>query len=292
MGVDVRIVAYARDKSQAETACAAAFERFAELDTIMSDYRPTSELMRLCAKAGGPPVKVSRDLYVVLRRAQELARLTDGRFDVTCSPVIRLWRAARKSAKLPDPTELKAARDLVGWRMLELDDRIKTVHLKRAGMQLDLGAIAKGYADDCAQKVLKRHGVTRALVEAGGDIVVTDPPPGEPGWRILVPNATAGKAEPGSEEVPLLFSNCAISTSGDLEQSVVIDGKRYSHVIDARTGMPLTDRIQVTVVTRDGLTSDGLSTAVSIMGSEKGRALAARYPKTRLYIRFANQDEK
>jgi thiamine biosynthesis lipoprotein len=237
-------------------------------------------------------VKVSRDLFIVFKRSQELSRLTDGGFDITCSPVIRLWRVARKSGKLPDSAELAAARQLVGWKMIDLDERTQTVRLQRPGMRLDLGAIAKGYADDCAQKVLRRYGVTSALVEAGGDIVVSDPPPGQPGWRILVPNATAGKAVPNSEEVPLLFSNCAISTSGDLEQSVVIDGKRYSHVIDARTGMPLTDRIQVTVVAQDGLTSDGLSTAVSIVGPEKGRTLAAKYPKTKLYIRFAANDEK
>jgi thiamine biosynthesis lipoprotein len=170
----------------------------------------------------------------------------------------------------------------MGWRLLELDGRLRTARLRKPGMRLDLGGIGKGYADDCAQQVLKEHGIRSALVQAGGDIVVSDPPPGKAGWRIEVPNAR----EPGAP--PVLFANSAISTSGDLEQSVEIGGRRYSHIVDPRSGQPLTDRIQVTIVALDGLTSDGLSTAVSVLGEEKGPALAATYPGTKVYIRFAS----
>ncbi|HLJ54504.1 MAG TPA: FAD:protein FMN transferase [Chthonomonadaceae bacterium] len=282
MGVDVRIVLYAPDKPEAETACAAAFERFAELDTAMSDYRVDSELNRLCAKAGGPAVRVSADLFRPLQRAQELARLSGGAFDATCGPVVRLWRKARKEKALPPPSEIAAAAARTGWRYVELNAAKRTVRLRKPGMQLDLGAIGKGYADDCAQEVLRRHGISSALVEAGGDIVVTDAPPGQPGWRIEVPNSGDAGARPRT------FANCAISTSGDLEQSAAIGGKRYSHVVDPRTGWPLTNRIQVTVIARDGLTSDGLSTAVSVLGPIRGRELARRYPGTTVYIRFAS----
>ncbi len=281
MGVDVRIVAYANKKATAERACAAAFERFAELDTIMSDYRETSELMRLCAHAGGQAVPVSRDLFTVLQYAQVKARRSGGAFDVTCGPLVRLWRKARKSKTLPSQAEIESARGKVGWKLLELDPRRRTVRLLKPGMQLDLGGIGKGYADDCAQEVLKRNGIRSALVEAGGDIVVSDPPPGQVGWKIEVPNAIDITA------APLLFANTAISTSGDLEQSAEIGGKWYSHIIDPRTGMPLTDRIQVTIVARKGITSDGLSTAISVLGPEKGCAVARTYPGTTVYVRFA-----
>jgi thiamine biosynthesis lipoprotein len=148
-------------------------------------------------------------------------------------------------------------------------------------MRLDLGGIGKGYADDCAQTVLKQYHISRALVEAGGDIVVSDPPPGQEGWRIEVANA-----DPTAKAPVLLFSHVGVSTSGDTEQFVEIGGRRYSHILDPRTGQALTDRIQVTIVARDGLTSDGLSTAVSVLGPEKGEALVQTYPGTRAYIRY------
>src|SRR5262249_31769444 len=134
------------------------------------------------------------------------------------------------------------------------------------------GGIGKGYADDCAQQTLRRHGITRALVEAGGDIVVSGPPPGQGGWKIQVANATPAPAAP-----ILLFADAPLSPSGDREQLVEIGGRRYSHIVEPRTGYALTDRIQVTIVARDGLTSDSLSTAVSVLGSEKGPALVKTY---------------
>ena len=284
MGVDVRIVAYAADRAVAERGCAAAFERFAELDTIMSDYRPTSELMRLCARSGGTAVSISSDLYRVLKRSKELARRSGGAFDVTCGPIVRLWRKARKARALPSAAEVEHARALTGWRRVEFDEKRRAVRLRTPGMQLDLGAIAKGYAADCAQAVLRSGGITRALIEAGGDIVVSGAPPGEPGWKIQVPNSAG---QPG----PLRFANAAISTSGDLEQSTEIGDKRYSHVVDPRTGYPLTDRIQVTIIARDGMTSDSLSTAISVLGRRKGLELARLYRVSESYIRNARPGE-
>lgn len=277
MGVDVRIVAYAPDAQTAERACAAAFERFAVLDTIMSDYRADSELMRLCAKSGGAPVRVSTDLFRVLERAQQVAQRSRGAFDVTCGPLVALWRRARKTHVLPTTDEIAQARELVGWQKMQLDARNRAVRLLVPGMKLDLGGIGKGYADDCAQQVLKQQGVTRALVEAGGDIVVSDPPPGGPGWKIQVPNAVVS---------PLMtFANAAVSTSGDTEQFVEIGGKRYSHIVDPRTGQAMTSRIQVTIVARDGITSDSLSKVASLLEPEASAAIMKMYPGITAYIR-------
>jgi FAD:protein FMN transferase len=280
MGVDARLVVYAPDQATAEDACAAAFARIAALDSIMSDYRRDSELTRLCARAGRPPVRVSPDLFIVLRRAQEVARKSGGAFDVTAGPLILLWRKARKSGVLPSPAEIERARRRVGWKKLRLDEGARTARLTERGMKLDLGGIAKGYAADGAQRVLKARGITRALVELGGDIVVSGPPPGTDGWTIRVPNA-------GDDRGPadLRFARRAVSTSGDTEQFAVIGGRRYSHVVDPRTGQALTNRVQVTLTAPDGLTSDPLSTALSILG-EKGRAaLLHAYPGTTAYVR-------
>jgi thiamine biosynthesis lipoprotein len=269
MGTRFRIVLYAADEAGARRASQAAFRRVAELNGIMSDYLPASELMRLCERAGGPPVPVGPDLFAVLSRAQEVSRLTDGAFDVTVGPVVRLWRRSRRTQLMPAADQLAAARALVDYRLVTLDPQARTVKLAKAGMQLDLGGIAKGYAAEAAQAVLKQHGVTRALVAAGGDIVVTGPPPDAAGWRVAI------AAAPGEDkEGPtLLVRDAAVSTSGDAEQYVEIDGKRYSHIVDPRTGLGLTESWQVTVVARDGTTADVLDTACDVLGPERGLKL-------------------
>lgn len=293
MGVDVRFVVFAQNKASAETACAAAFERFAQLDTVMSDYRDNSELSQLCARAGSGPVKVSPELFRVLARAQELASRSEGAFDITCSPVVRLWRTARKTHVLPAEVDLNAAMKLVGWKKLTLNPVSRTAALAVPGMKLDLGGIGKGYANDFAQEVLKRHGIRSALVESGGDIVVSDPPPGEKGWRIQCQIHTEHlpNEDPAHAGV-MVLSNCAVSTSGDTEQFVDIGGKRYSHIVDPRTGQALTNRIAVMVIAKDGLTSDGLTKPVCILGEERTRALVARYPGARMWVGHDAGDEK
>jgi thiamine biosynthesis lipoprotein len=292
MGINARLVVYAPDRPAAEEACTAAFARIAALDSIMSDYRRDSELTRLGARAGGPPVRVSPDLFLLLRRAQEVARHSRGAFDVTAGPLIALWRTARKTEVLPDPVELKQARRLVGWQKLRLDAGARTVRLTVPGMKLDLGGIAKGYAADAAQRVLKEHGITRALVELGGDIVVSGPPPGTEGWTIRVPNAGDDRGQRGtSARGDLRFAHRAISSSGDTEQFAVIGGRRYSHVVDPRNGQALTNRVQVTVTAPDGLTSDPLSTALTVLGREGHSKLLRAYPGTTAYVRVLTAEE-
>lgn len=283
MGVQVSITLYAPTEEKAEAAASAAFQRFAELEDIMSDYRPSSELMRLCAKAGGPAVKVSPDLYRVLRFGRQVSKRSDGAFDVTVGPLVQLWRASRKSGQLPAESEIERAKALAGWRKVLLKDSDRSVRLAVPGMRLDLGGIAKGYAGDEAVKALKRKGIRSAMVEAGGDIVLSGAPPGTRGWRIEIPAMSAGSRQPTTLEL----SNCAVSTSGDLYQFVEIGGKRYSHIVDPRTGLGLTDRIAVTIIAPNGITSDPLSTAVSVLGDRDGRKLARSFRGVRAFVRHA-----
>lgn len=272
MGVRTRLVVYAPDEPTAVRACTAAFQRIAELEDLLSDYRPTSELRRLCAQAGGPPVRVSAELFSVLRQAQDLARRSRGAFDVTVGPYVALWREARRTGKFPSGEELRRARRAVGWRKVQLDPKARTVRLRVPGMRLDLGGIAKGYAGDCALTVLRQHGLRRALFEAGGDLVVSGPPPGRRGWRVELPPSS-----PGGKGRVLTLAYAAVSTSGDTEQFVEFQGRRYSHIVDPRTGLGLTHRRMVTLVARTGLVADGLSTAVSVLGPEEGRALVRSF---------------
>jgi thiamine biosynthesis lipoprotein len=265
MGTRFRIILYAPDEDTARKAATDAFARIASLNAIMSDYDNTSELMRLCAQAGGPPVPVSAELFFVLSKAQEVSRQSGGAFDVTVGPVVKLWRLARKRRKLPDAEKLAAARALVGWQNVRLDKDKRTVQLLKAGMQLDLGGIAKGYAADEALAVVKKHGIERALVAAGGDIAVSGPPPGADGWKIAIATLP-GEKDPGR----LILHHAAVSTSGDAEQHVEIDGKRYSHIVDPRTGIGLIGRMSATVVARHGIDADSLTKVVAVLGPEEG----------------------
>ncbi|PYV09239.1 MAG: thiamine biosynthesis protein ApbE [Acidobacteria bacterium] len=184
MGTIFRIVLFAPDEAAAQQASAAAFGRITALDDTMSDYNPQSELMLLCGHAAGPPVVISGDLFRVLEKSQDVAEKSGGAFDVTVGPLVQLWRRARRQHELPDPESLARALRLVGHEKLLLDPRARTAQLLKPGMQLDLGGIGKGYAADEAIVVLKRHGIARALIAAGGDVVTGSPPPGKAGWRI------------------------------------------------------------------------------------------------------------
>jgi FAD:protein FMN transferase len=279
MGTQFRIVLYAADEATAKRASQAAFRRVADLNNTMSDYLPESELMRLCKKAGGPAVAVSPDLFAVLARAAEISRITDGNFDVTVGPVVRLWRRSRRSQLLPSDAEMTAARALVDYRLVTLDPVARTVRFAKPGMLLDLGGIAKGFAAESAQTVLKQHGISRALVAAGGDIAVSGPPPGKPGWEIGIARAPG---EP-TDGPTLILHDAGVSTSGDAEQYVEIGGKRYSHIVDPRTGLGLTDSWQVTVIAPDATTSDGMTKVLCVLGPERGlKAIAGLAISARL----------
>ncbi len=299
MGTQFRIVLYASDLPTADQASSVAFDRIAELDDIMSDYRPSSELMLLCQRAGGAPVKVSEDLFYVLSKSQELAERSDGAFDITVGPIVRLWRRARRKHELPDPERLRQALELVGYEKLRLDPRVRTAQLVRPSMLLDLGGIGKGYAADEALRVLNRYGIGSALVAGGGDIAVSNPPPGKEGWIVgIAPLESLASAQDKTEtqnlkseiqdEKPptryISLHDGGVSTSGDAEQHVEIGGIRYSHIVNPKTGLALTGRSSVTVLAPDGITADSLATGVSVLGPERGLELIGSTPGTAALI--------
>lgn len=270
MGSEFKLVLYTNDPATARRASRLAFDRIAQLDKILSDYDPESELIRLCDRAGGPPVPVSADLFRILERSLMMAERSEGAFDPTIGPVVRLWRRARRDHRLPEPATLEKARARVGFDKVKLDPKARSVRLLKPGMRLDLGGIAKGFAASEALKVLKDAGIDRALVAGAGDINVGDPPPGAVGWTIGIASLDNPNAKPSQF---LKLKNVAVSTSGDAERFVVIDGRRYSHIVDPRTGLGVIARSSVTVVAPDGATADSLATAVYVLGPERGLKL-------------------
>ncbi len=263
MGTEWKMVLYADTEKAADEASDAAFKRVADLELVMSDYNPKSELMKLCATndtAPGKPVTLSDDLCRVLSHSQDVAEQSGGAFDITVGPMMKLWRASRKTKKLPADDDLKAAKELVGYKLLTLDAKAKTATLAKAGMRLDLGGIGKGFAADEAQAVLKAKGIKSALVAASGDITVSAPPPGKEHWSVDI----AALAKDG-EARRLKLANASVSTSGDLFQYVEIGGVRYSHVLDPKTGRGLTGRRSATVIAPKGWQADGLTKAASLL---------------------------
>jgi thiamine biosynthesis lipoprotein len=284
MAVPIKLVFYAPDNPTANSAAHAVYDKIHQLNGIFSDYDSESELRRLMRTAGeGKRVPVSEDLWAVLVRAQEISQRSEGAFDVTVGPLVHLWRRARRRGVLPPSDKLEEAKRLVGFDSIRFHPQGHRVELLKPGMQIDLGGIAKGYALDAALAVLRQHGITRALADAGGDLVLGDPPPDKPGWSIgIAPLELDGKP------LQYLSLSCvAVATSGDMFQFVEIEGKRYSHIVDPHTGVGLTDHSKVTVVAPDGATADSLSTTVSVLGAEKGLRLIESLPQTAALIMHA-----
>ena len=278
MGMPVRIRMYAGSSDDAREAAIAAFARIAVLDRMMSDYRPDSELRQLSA-ARGSWQNVSPELYDVLERAVAIASATDGAFDPSVGPLVLLWREARQTARMPDASAIARAREAVGWQRIEFDKPRRAVRLSGPGMRLDLGGIAKGYILDEALRTLRSVGVLRALIEAGGDIAVGDAPPDRDGWRI---DAIGADSEFAARAAKL--TNAALATSGPTAQFVEIAGVRYSHVVDPRTGVGLTNHVTAHVIAPDGATADALATALTVAPAGDVPRLLSRFPGVRVSV--------
>ena len=275
MGTLVRVTVYTPDEHTAKAAFRAAFDRIRDLDGILSDYKPDSELNRITKTAVDRATPVSEDLFMVLRASQDLAQATAGAFDITQAPVIHLWREARRTGRMPDAAALRDAAARGGFRKLHLDAGRRTVRFDTTGMGLDVDAIGKGYAASEGIDALDALGVRSALVAVSGDLAFSDAPPGQRGWQIQVHSG-----DPVVLGVPavLELTHAAVSTAGSSEQHVDINGRRYSHIIDPSSRMGLVDDITVTVIAPDGLEADGLDTAACVLGVERGLALIESHP--------------
>lgn len=282
MGVPFRIILFAPDKAQAEQAAKAAFDRVEALNRVLSNYETDSELSQLGYRSGQAGwSRVSGDLFRILTHAQRLSQRSQGAFDLTIGPLAASWRNARRTKTFPQRDQLERFQARVGWQHLKLDYAQGKVLLSKAGMRLDPGGIAKGDALDQALLTLRQQGISQALVAGAGDIAVSDPPPNQSAWRIQLSEFDAQ-----ADDLPAVvhLQHQAIATSGDLYQYVEIDGIRYSHIVDARTGLGLTERRLVTVISPRGIDADSLATAFSIVPFDQIESILAYYPDTSIRI--------
>jgi len=273
MGSRARVVLYAPDEGAAAAAAGAAFDEMERLNTVLSDYDPESEAMRLCRRAG-QWTPVSPDLLDVLLKSREVWAASGGAFDPTVGPLSILWRDARRDGRIPDPDQIERARARVGMRHVGIDEAGARVRLALAGMRLDFGAIGKGYAADVALRTLAELGHAAALVELGGDKAIGRPPPDHVAWTITL--------ESGAAPRTLAVSSCGVATSGPRYQFIEAGGVRYSHVLDPRTGYGLTDPTEVTVVAPTAWLADALASAASVVGPDGLERLRARYPQAEI----------
>lgn len=293
MGVQTRITVHANDMEHAAAAVVPAFARIERAEQALSDYRPASDAMKLCQLADQYPgdwLPIEEDLRAVLEISQGVAAATDGAFSPTIGPAVRLWRESRRSGALPAEPERIAAVRSSDWRNIEFDDSGTLVRLA-PGTQLDFGGIGKGYAAQAAIDDLRRRGFPSAMVTLGGDIVVGDAPPGRAGWRIRAiagdsDGSGGGEGGGGSERADLLLSNAAVSTSGDSEQFIEINGQKYSHIVNPRTGLgfPAPRGVQVTVVARNGAIADALGTALYALPQDRAPELLSHFHAAAIFF--------
>ncbi|WP_353718070.1 FAD:protein FMN transferase [Dyadobacter sp. 676] len=278
MGSPFKLVFYAQSDSIARVAANNAFKRVEELNEIMSDYRDGSEINRLSATSGsGKWVPVSKDLFDILAISQDISAKTRGAFDATLGPVVQMWRRATRKGIFPPGDEIRDALGRTGYAKMKMDAKTRSVMLVQKGMRLDIGGLGKGYAAEEAIKELKKLGITSAMMDAGGKIVLTGPPPGARGWNINVSN--------GSDSLKALqLSNVALATSGPTYRYMEHNGVRYSHIVDPKTGIGLLFHVRTTVISPDGTVADALATAFSVAGIEKSKKYLRKFKGSKVWL--------
>jgi thiamine biosynthesis lipoprotein len=281
MGCLYGIEAYGGPEAAVARAVGRALDEVDRIDRLLSHYRPDSAVSRLNREAAGRPVPVDAELFALIGRSLAYAREWDGAFDVTVGPLMRAWGFFRGEGRVPSDAELAAVRARVGHRHVGLDASRRTVRFALDGVQLDFGAIGKGYAVDRAAALLRRAGVRAALVDAcGSTMYALGAPPGADGWTI--PLRDPVRADAVAMDVTL--RDRALSISGSAEQMFEADGVRYAHILDPRSGRPVSGVLMTAVLAPEATEADVLSTATFVSGLEESRKRLARHPAVKAYV--------
>jgi len=274
LGTFVTITAFGLDRAALLAAMDAAFAEFDRVDELMSIHRADSELSALNRAAGQGEVAVSEDLFQVLQAAQSIHQRSGGAFDVTIRPVADLWGFIWKVHRLPTEAELRSALAKVGFEKVILNPQTLGVRITEPGVSIDLGGIAKGYAVDRAVERLKSMGVSSAMVKAGGDLRVLGLPPGEDHWQVQLEDP-----DKRGRRMALRMKSGALSTSGDYENFFDVEGRRFSHILNPRDGMPVEGVAACTVLAPTCMESDALATTFFILGEDQAsRRYGRQYP--------------
>jgi thiamine biosynthesis lipoprotein len=273
------------DSNKANHLARKSYELVDSLNHIFSNYDSSSELSKINASAGLLPYKMSRAMLDLVQKSQYAYIQSKGAYDISIGPLSSLWRNARKAKLFPEASTVLATKKLVGFAQVKINKRLGTIFLPNANMQLDFGGIAKGYIAQWVINFLKANGIQQALVDAGGDIVMSGPPLNQQGWLIGVnlPETTDQLLNK-----KLQLSNCSVATSGDVYQFIEYKGVKYSHIINPLTGYGVTNLRNVTIVAKTGATADWLATACSILPIKEAKQLAISHQAALLITTLKN----
>lgn len=263
---EVYIEAYGKN---AQLAGKEALKQMAIIDEVANVYSSESEMTKLNEAAGVHPINLSEDGYNLLYRALEMADMTEGLFDPTIGPLVKLWMEAKETMTLPRSIEIAKALKLVNYKNVILDSTNKSAFLPYSGMSIDLGSITKGYAVEQAVNILKEADITSAIVRAGGNVYTIGEKPDGSAWQVGIRNPLELDNVIGYVQL----QDNVMDTSGDYEQYFELDGKRYTHIIDPRTGYPVEGTSSSTVVTNSPSLADALSTSLFILGKDESKTL-------------------
>ncbi len=281
MGTTITVEATGGVAASRAAAIDEAFAAMVEVDRLMSNYKPDSELTRINTDAALRPVKVSDPMWSVLTAARRVSRASGGAFDITVGPLVRLWGFHDKRPHVPSATELQQVRAIVGYENVVLDEATHTVRFTRKGVELDLGGIAKGFAVEVAGRVLQRRGYS-GLVDAGGNQYLVGTPLNKARWEVGIEDPETPTALLGSLQV----DGGGVSTSGGYHNYFVSGGKTYGHLIDPRTMAPSNAALSVTIISPDATLADALSKPAYLLGPEKGLALVESFPGAMAVIAY------
>lgn len=283
MGTELKVILYAHDESQAAYAINAILDELDERARPINNYNPNSEVSQLANLELGKRHTLSAELFEVLTEAKRWHDLTDNAFDVTAGATMELWSKARKLQRLPSDEDVALSKKNSGWDKLSLSSEGtsgNTITTNAENIQINVSGIATGYLLDHAMTILQQQEIESALIDIGGDIIVSNPPPGSDGWKVDV----AGLRESDPVQSRMVLKNQAVTTSGDLNQFFEVDGVRYSHIIDPKTGRPVPCRVSVTVVAQKAIDADAAATAIAVLGAKRAKPLLANMPVDNVVI--------
>jgi FAD:protein FMN transferase len=290
MGTIVRIkvpTGNRNDKTRANEAVNKAFEEINRVEDVFSVYKDTSEISRINRLRKDEKLRASDEVFDLIEKSIEFSKKTEGAFDITVKPLVDLWGKAKKGNRLPTEDEIKLALDRVGYEKIILDEIDRTISFKKEGMALDMGGIAKGYATGRAIGILKKNGIDDAIVSTAGDLYCLGRRSKNKLWKVGVQDPRR-KNRIFSE---IELEDMAISTSGDYERYFILNGRRYSHIIDPRTGYPVGDDVvSSSVIASDSSTADILATSLAILG-DKGLTVAKSVKGVDAIIVFKRNDK-
>jgi len=266
MGTTYSLVIYGTDRYKMMAAAEAAFDEVRRLDRMLSNYRADSDLSEINRRGADGPVKVTKELFDLLAYCEDVSRQSEGAFDITVGPLMKVWGFYKGSGHLPHRAEVRGALGHIGWQNVVLDAKNQTVSLRLQGMELDPGGIGKGYAADRIVDVLKENGVTAAMISAGGSSIYgLGNPPSEPrGWQVSLRHPRDSR-----QTVQVVYlKNQSMSTSGNYEKFFRAEGKVYCHIMDPRTGYPAQGMLSASVITPRTLDSEAWTKPYFINGRD------------------------